>query len=52
MFDEIDRTILSERQHDARTANAEIEQRLDLAPSAILEWIRKLGSGSGAGSNS
>lgn len=42
MIDDIDHRILSILQSDARTSNAEIARRLAMAPSAILERIRKL----------
>ena len=42
MFDAIDLRILSLLQANARIANAEIARLLDMAPSAILERIRKL----------
>lgn len=42
MIDDIDAKILSILQNDARTSNAEIARRLGMAPSAILERIRKL----------
>jgi len=42
MFDEIDRTILGILQRNARTSNSEIARQLNMAPSAILERIRKL----------
>jgi Lrp/AsnC family transcriptional regulator, leucine-responsive regulatory protein len=42
MIDEIDTKILTILQSDARTSNAEIARRLTMAPSAILERIRKL----------
>jgi Lrp/AsnC family leucine-responsive transcriptional regulator len=42
MIDNIDGKILSILQNDARTSNAEIARRLAMAPSAILERIRKL----------
>lgn len=42
MIDDIDNKILSILQNDARTSNAEIARRLAMAPSAILERIRKL----------
>ncbi|HEY7342621.1 MAG TPA: Lrp/AsnC family transcriptional regulator [Ktedonobacterales bacterium] len=42
MIDTIDTKILSILQNDARTSNAEIARRLGMAPSAILERIRKL----------
>jgi Lrp/AsnC family transcriptional regulator, leucine-responsive regulatory protein len=42
MINEIDRSIVRMLQENARTSNAEIARRLDMAPSAILERIRKL----------
>ena len=42
MLDETDRKILALLQDDARTPNAEIARRIGMAPSAILERIRKL----------
>ncbi len=42
MIDGIDRQILSILQEDARIANAEIARQIGLAPSAVLERIRKL----------
>jgi Lrp/AsnC family leucine-responsive transcriptional regulator len=42
MNDEIDAKILTILQQDARTSNAEIARQLGMAPSAILERIRKL----------
>lgn len=42
MNDDTDRAILTILQDDARTSNAEIARRLGMAPSAILERIRKL----------
>ena len=42
MINEIDAKILHILQQDARIANAEIARHLDMAPSAILERIRKL----------
>ncbi len=41
-FDNADRAILLALQSDARVANAEIARQLDMAPSAILERIKKL----------
>lgn len=41
-LDDIDRAILDLLQEDARIANAEIARRVDLAPSAIFQRIRKL----------
>lgn len=41
-LDEIDRHILRALQANARTSNADIARELDMAPSAILERIRKL----------
>jgi Lrp/AsnC family leucine-responsive transcriptional regulator len=42
MLDERDLQILAVLQADARVSNAELGRRLGLAPSAILERIRKL----------
>ncbi len=42
MFDSVDRTILSVLQANARTSNAELARTLGMAPSAVLERIRKL----------
>jgi len=42
MIDNIDRKILSLLQRDARMPNAEIARRLKMAPSGILERLRKL----------
>lgn len=42
MMDERDLQILTLLQQDARTSNAEIARRLGVAPSAVLERIRKL----------
>lgn len=42
MIDDIDRKILSILQNDARISNAAIARWLEMAPSAILERIRKL----------
>jgi Lrp/AsnC family leucine-responsive transcriptional regulator len=42
MIDEIDKQILNILQQDARIANAEIARQVGLAPSAVLERIRKL----------
>lgn len=44
MFDAIDAQILAILQQNARTTNADIARQLDMAPSAILERIRKLES--------
>jgi len=44
MIDEIDAKIVSILQNDARVANAEIARQLGMAPSGILERIRKLES--------
>lgn len=44
MFDEIDRQILSIVQSSARTNNAEIARQVGMAPSAVLERVRKLES--------
>ena len=42
MIDETDLQILTILQSNARTSNAEIARQLGMAPSAILERIRKL----------
>lgn len=42
MIDALDRQILTILQADGRTATAEIARRLDMAPSAIFERIKKL----------
>jgi Lrp/AsnC family leucine-responsive transcriptional regulator len=42
MIDDIDRKILNILQDDARTPNVEIARRVGMAPSAVLERIRKL----------
>lgn len=42
MIDGIDRQILSIIQQDARISNAEIARQVNLAPSAVLERLRKL----------
>ena len=41
-MDAIDARILTILQNDARTSNAAIARELDMAPSAILERIKKL----------
>jgi len=42
MINEIDAKILNIIQQDARIANAEIARQVGLAPSAVLERVRKL----------
>lgn len=42
MLDATDRAILIQLQANARISNADIARRLDMAPSAILDRIRKL----------
>jgi Lrp/AsnC family leucine-responsive transcriptional regulator len=42
MLDETDRKILTLLQRDARIPNAEIARTIGMAPSAVLERIRKL----------
>jgi Lrp/AsnC family leucine-responsive transcriptional regulator len=42
MIDAIDRDIVNILQHDGRISNAEIARKVELAPSAVLERIRKL----------
>lgn len=44
MIDETDRQILNILQQNARTSNAEIARQVEMAPSAVLERIRKLES--------
>lgn len=41
-MDLVDREILRLLQENARTSNAEIARRVEMAPSAVLERIRKL----------
>ena len=42
MINEIDKQILNIIQKDARIANAEIARQVGLAPSAVLERVKKL----------
>jgi Lrp/AsnC family leucine-responsive transcriptional regulator len=42
MIDEIDRSILMMLQANGRVSNAEIARQVEMAPSAVLERIRKL----------
>lgn len=42
MIDDIDNQILNIIQQDARVSNAEIARQIGLAPSAVLERLRKL----------
>src|SRR5882672_8127006 len=42
MIDDIDLRILTIMQENAKTSNAEIARRIDMAPSGVLERIRKL----------
>jgi Lrp/AsnC family leucine-responsive transcriptional regulator len=42
MIDDTDRKILEMLQADGRVANAEIARRVEMAPSGVLERIRKL----------
>jgi Lrp/AsnC family leucine-responsive transcriptional regulator len=42
MIDEIDRKILTILQKNARIANTEIAKQVKMAPSAVLERLRKL----------
>lgn len=44
MIDGIDAKIIAILQSDGRTSNAEIARQVDMAPSAVLERIRKLES--------
>jgi len=41
-MDAIDLTILDSLQRDARMSNAELARRVEMAPSAVLERVRKL----------
>jgi Lrp/AsnC family leucine-responsive transcriptional regulator len=41
-MDAIDRRLLNILQSDARTSNAELARQVGLAPSAVLERVRKL----------
>lgn len=42
MLDEIDLQLLDILQSDARTTNAELARRVNMAPSAVLERVRRL----------
>lgn len=42
MLDEIDSTLLRALQADARTSNVELARQVAMAPSAVLERVRKL----------
>ncbi|HKP87412.1 MAG TPA: Lrp/AsnC family transcriptional regulator [Blastocatellia bacterium] len=42
MIDDLDRQILNILQGNARTSNAEIARQVGMAPSAVLDRIRKL----------
>jgi len=42
MIDEIDSTLLRTLQTDARTSNVELARLVGMAPSAVLERVRKL----------
>src|SRR3990172_7386618 len=42
MIDGVDRTILMMLQANGRISNAEIARQVEMAPSAVLERIRKL----------
>lgn len=42
IFDDVDLTVLETLQHNSRTTTAEIARNLGMAPSAVLERIRKL----------
>jgi Lrp/AsnC family leucine-responsive transcriptional regulator len=41
-MDEIDRQLLAILQRDARTPNADLARQVGMAPSAVLERVRKL----------
>ena len=42
MIDEIDRQLLNFLQSDARISNAELARRVGMAPSGVLERVKKL----------
>lgn len=42
MLDDIDLQLLDMLQNDARTTNAELARRVNMAPSAVLERVRRL----------
>jgi Lrp/AsnC family leucine-responsive transcriptional regulator len=42
MIDDIDYQILTILQQNARTSNAEVARQIEMAPSAVLERIRRL----------
>ena len=42
MIDGIDKAILNILQQDGRISNADIARQINLAPSAVLERVRKL----------
>jgi Lrp/AsnC family transcriptional regulator, leucine-responsive regulatory protein len=42
MIDDIDRKLLNILQEDARVSNAELARRVGMAPSGILERVKKL----------
>ena len=42
MIDDVDRRILNFLQEDARISNAELARRVGMAPSGILERVKKL----------
>ena len=42
MLDDIDLQLLEILQSDARTTNAELARRVNMAPSAVLERVRRL----------
>jgi Lrp/AsnC family leucine-responsive transcriptional regulator len=42
MIDEIDKKILNILQNNARTTNADIAREINMAPSAVLERMRRL----------
>lgn len=42
MIDDVDLRILSILQQNARTSNAEIARQVEMAPSAVLERIRRM----------
>ena len=42
MLDEVDRQLLEILQADGRTSNAELARRVNMAPSAVFERVRRL----------
>lgn len=42
MIDAVDSKLLELLQHNARTSNADLARQLDMAPSAVLQRVRRL----------